>query len=126
MYGIDINAKLLEAIIKQDNAEFFKKLLKLLKLTLQLRNSKTGTDIDYMLSPVADKDGIFFNSETCGDNLPKNADANGAYNIARKGLYFVKKIKKQMDLLGVCVLFSNSQHYVEKCHEKRRLEILIV
>lgn len=109
MYGIDINAKLQEAIIKQDNAEFFKKLLKLLKLTLQLRNSKTGTDIDYMLSPVADKDGIFFNSETCGDNLPKNADANGAYNIARKGLYFVKQIKKQMDLDKLKLSITNKE-----------------
>lgn len=109
MYGIDINAKLQDAIIKQDSAEFFKKLLKLLKLTLQLRNSKTGTDIDYMLSPVADKDGIFFNSETCGDNLPKNADANGAYNIARKGLYFVKQIKKQMDLDKLKLSITNKE-----------------
>lgn len=109
MYGIDINAKLQDAIIEQDSAEFFKKLLKLLKLTLQLRNSKTGTDIDYMLSPVADKDGIFFNSETCGDNLPKNADANGAYNIARKGLYFVKQIKKQMDLDKLKLSITNKE-----------------
>lgn len=109
MYGIDINAKLQDAIIEQDSAEFFKKLLKLLKLTLQLRNSKTGTDIDYMLSPVADKDGIFFNSETCGDNLPKNADANGAYNIARKGLYFVKQIKKQIDLDKLKLSITNKE-----------------
>lgn len=109
MFGIDINAKLQDAIIEQDSAEFFKKLLKLLKLTLQLRNSKTGTDIDYMLSPVADKDGIFFNSETCGDNLPKNADANGAYNIARKGLYFVKQIKKQIDLDKLKLSITNKE-----------------
>ena len=109
MYGIDINAKLQDAIIEQDSAEFFKKLLKLLKLTLQLRNSKTGTEIDYMLSPVADKDGIFFNSETCGDNLPKNADANGAYNIARKGLYFVKQIKKQIDLDKLKLSITNKE-----------------
>ena len=109
MYGIDINTNLQEVIINQDSAEFFKKLLKLLKLTLQLRNSKTGTEIDYMLSPVADKDGIFFNSETCGDNLPKNADANGAYNIARKGLYFVKQIKKQMDLNKLKLSITNKE-----------------
>lgn len=109
MYGIDINTNLQEVIINQDSAEFFKKLLKLLKLTLQLRNSITGTDIDYMLSPVADKDGIFFNSETCGDNLPKNADANGAYNIARKGLYFVKQIKKQMDLDKLKLSITNKE-----------------
>lgn len=109
MYGIDINANLQSAIIEQDSAEFFKKLMHLLKLTLQLRNSKTGTEIDYMVSPVANEDGVFFNSETCGDELPKNADANGAYNIARKGLYFVRQIKKQMDLSKLKLSITNKE-----------------
>lgn len=109
MYGIDINSNLKDMVIEQNSADFFKKLMHLLKLTLQLRNSKTGTDIDYMVSPVADKDGTFFNSETCGDNLPKNADANGAYNIARKGLYFVRKIKEQMDLSKLKLSITNKE-----------------
>lgn len=47
-YGIDINSELQSEIVKQDKKEFFEGLLHLLRLTLQLRNSKTGTDIDYM------------------------------------------------------------------------------
>lgn len=29
--------------------------------------------------------------------LPQNADANGAYNIARKGLFIIKRIKETPD-----------------------------
>lgn len=47
-----------------------------------------------MLSPVKNEDGKFFNSDEVKDGtLPENADANGAYNIARKGLLLVERIK---------------------------------
>lgn len=41
--------------------------------------------------------GKFYDSRTCGKNLPENADANGAYNIARKGLWIVEQIKNTRD-----------------------------
>ena len=47
-----------------------------------------------MQSPVANENGCFYNSEVCGNSLPKNADANGAYNIARKGIWIVQRIKE--------------------------------
>ena len=72
---------------------FFEKLMHLMSLTLQMRNSVTGTDVDYMISPVADENGNFYDSRTCGKNLPENADANGAYNIARKGLWVARQIQ---------------------------------
>ena len=108
-YGIDIHTNLKEAIAQQDTAEFFKGLLYLLKLTLQMRNSKTGTDIDYMQSPVADAEGNFYNSETCEASLPENADANGAYNIARKGLWIVRQIKASDDLRNLKLAISNKE-----------------
>ena len=108
-YGIDIHVNLKEIIAQQDSADFFKGLLYLLKLTLQMRNSKTGTDIDYMQSPVADEDGNFYNSELCDDSLPKNADANGAYNIARKGLWIVRQIKASDDLKNLNLAISNKE-----------------
>lgn len=40
------------------------------------------------------ENGEFFNSEKAGDNLPKDADANGAFNIARKGLWVLQQIRK--------------------------------
>ena len=107
-YEIDINLDLKSQIDRQNGKDFFEGLLYLLKLTLQMRNSKTGTDVDYMQSPVA-CDGVFYNSEECVDTLPKNADANGAYNIARKGLMIVDKIKNADDLKKVKFAISNKE-----------------
>ncbi len=108
-YNIDIQSNLKEAIAQQDSAEFFKGLLHLLKLTLQMRNSETGTNVDYMQSPVADANGNFYNSDTCNESLPQNADANGAYNIARKGLVIIDKIKRSDDLKKIDLKISNKE-----------------
>ena len=108
-YGIDIHGNLKEAISSQDSADFFKGLLHLLKLTLQMRNSATGSEVDYIQSPVADEQGVFYNSDTCDNNLPKNADANGAYNIARKGLWVVNQIKAAADLKNIKLAISNKE-----------------
>lgn len=107
--SIDIRGDLKSSIIQQETATFFKDLLGLLKLTLQIRNSKSGTETDYMLSPVADANGTFFNSETCDHTLPQNADANGAYNIARKGLFLVRKIKSASDLKDLNLTVTNKE-----------------
>lgn len=108
-YAINIHANLKESIVQQDSAEFFKGLLYLLKLTLQMRNSETGTVKDYLQSPVADEQGNFYNSELCDASLPENADANGAYNIARKGLWIVHQIKASDDLKNVKLAISNKE-----------------
>ncbi len=108
-YGIDINANLKEAITQQNSTDFFKELLLLLKLTLQIRNSEIGTDKDYLQSPVADTDGKFYNSDTCDESLPENADANGAYNIARKGLWIVRQIKACNDFSNLKLTINNKE-----------------
>lgn len=108
-YNIDINANLKESITAQESADFFKGILALLKLTLQMRNSMTGTDVDYLQSPVADNNGVFFNSQECDNSLPQNADANGAYNIARKGLWIVNQIKNSSDLSKVKLAIPNKE-----------------
>jgi CRISPR-associated protein Cpf1 len=59
----------------------------------------TGTDVDYLQSPVADNNGVFFNSQECDNSLPQNADANGAYNIARKALWAISVLKETDDEL---------------------------
>jgi len=94
--GIDIYGNLKDAICNQRDAKFFKDLLGLMKLLLQMRNSITNSEEDYILSPVADEKGHFFDSREGKCNLPIDADANGAYNIARKGLWVICKIKKSL------------------------------
>lgn len=91
--GIDILSNLKDAICNQRDAKFFKDLLGLMKLLLQMRNSITNSEEDYLLSPVADEKGHFFDSREGLSGLPIDADANGAYNIARKGLWIVRKIQ---------------------------------
>lgn len=106
-YNINICGNLKEEICSQTDKAFFTGLLHLLKLTLQMRNSITGTETDYLVSPVADENGLFYDSRSCGDALPKNADANGAYNIARKGLMLIGQIKETKDLANFKYDISN-------------------
>ena len=93
-YDIDIRSNLKEAISIQSEAQFFRELLGLMKLLLQMRNSITNSEEDFLLSPVADENGRFFDSRENQKTLPNNADANGAYNIARKGLMLIRKIQE--------------------------------
>ena len=106
-YNINICGNLKEEICSQTDKAFFTGLLHILKLTLQMRNSITGTETDYLVSPVADENGVFYDSRSCGDTLPKNADANGAYNIARKGLMLIGQIKETKDLANFKYDISN-------------------
>ena len=108
-HNIDIDGNLLEKICSQSDAAFFKELLHLLHLTLQMRNSITGTNTDYLISPVINASGEFFDSRNCGKNLPENADANGAYNIARKGLWIIDQIKHSDDLSRLKLAISNKE-----------------
>lgn len=115
--GEDIREKLTE----QTSSDFFKRFVKLLSLTLQMRNSVTNSDIDYLISPVRDKNGNFYcSSDHISDtaDLPTNADANGAYNIARKALWCIEQIKAtdDDDLKNVKLAISNKQwlEYVQK------------
>lgn len=107
--GIDIHENLKDAIrnLEGKRRKYLEPLMQFMKLLLQLRNSKAGTDEDYILSPVADENGIFYDSRSCGEELPENADANGAYNIARKGLMLVEQIKDAEDLDNVKFDISN-------------------
>lgn len=80
---------------EKTNASFFDELLRAFNSTLQMRNSIPNSEIDYLISPVKAEDGTFFDSReqlALGKNakLPIDADANGAYHIALKGLYLLQ------------------------------------
>lgn len=110
-FGIDYKANLYPSILVQDKREFFECLLALIGLTLQMRNSRTGTGEDYIISPVSDRDGVFFDSRNfSGEDapLPRDADANGAYNIARKGLWAIHQIQRSEDLRNANIAISNA------------------
>lgn len=91
-YKIDYKIELKEQILQQTEAGFFKAALDLFKLTLQMRNSITNSEVDYLISPVKNKQGRFFDSRQADATQPKDADANGAYHIAKKGLMWLEQI----------------------------------
>lgn len=109
-YGIDFTKDLQNSICSQSKKGFFKQLLHLFKLTVQMRNSNAKTEEekeDFIISPVC-VDGKYYNSDIEAEKgkdeegnwkseLPVNADANGAYNIARKGLMILNHIQQSSD-----------------------------
>ncbi len=120
-FGIDhTSADLKKQILRQDKKEFLAAFMKLLSLTLQMRNSITGTEEDYLISPVRNSDGVFYDSRNYDDTsvLPANADANGAYNIARKAHWAINVLKNTEDeqLMKAKLSISNKEwlHYVQK------------
>ena len=102
--GGDILESIKTVPAEKQNAKFFDILLRSLNATLQMRNSKPNSsnqEDDYLISPVKADDGTFYDSrveaEKGEDNegnwiskLPVDADANGAYHIALKGLYLLQ------------------------------------
>ncbi len=58
-----------------------------IEMIQQIRNTGTSErDSDFILSPVRDKNGNHFDSRLQNGKMPTSGDANGAYNIARKGI----------------------------------------
>jgi len=99
-------------ITGQESADFFKSLMKYLSITLSLRHNngeKGDKEQDYILSPVTDSRGRFFDSRKAGDEMPRNADANGAYHIALKGLWCLEQISKTKDLKKLELAMSNKE-----------------
>lgn len=110
--GIDYNLNLKEQILSKDDKSFYKALIGLLSLTLQMRNSVSGNgDIDYLISPVKNSNGEFYDSRNYDltSSLPCDADSNGAYNIARKGLWAVNQIKQAEDETKAKISIKNSE-----------------
>ena len=96
-YGISFDSgQLKQNILCVKAADFFKRLMKIITLMVQMRNTDPDKGIDKIVSPVMNENGKFF---TTGDaqNLPLDADANGAYNIAKKGLWIIEKIRNTPD-----------------------------
>ncbi len=85
---------LLPEILTMQFTRSFDQLYRAFIYCLQLRNSNARTGEDYILSPVKNSYGLYYDSRTQSvkSNLPCDADANGAYNIARKGMMYVHQL----------------------------------
>ena len=91
--GFDLGEYMRKEEANRDSASFFRDVFYSFERTLQMRNSCASTGEDYIESPVKNKNGEFFDSRKSGLDLPRNADANGAYHIALKGLLLMEELK---------------------------------
>jgi CRISPR-associated protein Cpf1 len=106
-----------EAGLKErDTIKLYDRLYQLFKLVLQMRNSNAKTEQDYILSPVPDAAGMFYDSrnEKGKDaKLPIDADANGAYHIALKGLLLMNRLgaMPESDIKKTNLAISNADWF---------------
>lgn len=114
-YGVKYRGvNIINEIINYENKNFYIELHKALQLLMQLRNSDDNND--YIISPVKNSSGTFFDSRLNDSKYPLDADANGAYHIALKGLWIIKKIKEASDVSSVKTAISNKEwlEFVQK------------
>lgn len=85
------------------DSDTIREIIYYFRLILQLRNSmedfRTGESIDEIVSPVMHQ-GRKFRSHPTNPQLPIDADANGAYHIALKGLLCLQRIDQYADENG--------------------------
>ena len=92
--------------ILEENNDFGKTLFYMFKVALRLRNSSSKEQIDQIISPVLNEKGEFFISPERVDEsyifseYPLDADTNGAYHIALKGLYLLDENFSGLSLEG--------------------------
>lgn len=124
--GCDKNRSLLSQII-DEWVEIFKPIMSdgkeysgtswdalrfAIDLIQQIRNSGDTTrweDDNFLLSPVRDQQGNHFDTREQKEGLPKDADANGAYNIARKGIIMNEHIRANSDLKDLDLFVSDEE-----------------
>ncbi|MEG0408166.1 MAG: type V CRISPR-associated protein Cas12a/Cpf1 [Bacilli bacterium] len=105
-YGDSIDIR---GLLNEKGQAFLKEFIDVFRKMNQLRNSytKDNKKIDAIFSPVLRSDNTVFDSrKVVGNEFPIDADANGAYNIALKGLQIIKndfKIQKNEEWLKFSV-----------------------
>ena len=135
--GYPNGKNLKDKIVNIQDVAFFHEFLFLFKATLQMRNScrKTENEAgkDYIASPVPDENGRFFHSEKVGkplpdglpENLPRDADANGAYHIALKGLQYILRMREanenaeELDKVKLAVKDTEWLEFVQNFVQKK-------
>ena len=91
-YGITKTDKdMRSCILKVDKADFYERFMNLFYQVVKLRNVNKELGVDEIISPAMNSNGEFYVTGEY-DNLPLNADANGSFCIARKGLMKIKQI----------------------------------
>lgn len=114
-YNIAEHPSISDELKKAENKGFFEELFKHIRYIVQLRNSDPDAsdekDKDYIISPVIKTEGKYYLSSNYLNadspekqekaKLPIDSDANGAYNIARKGIMVLQQIEEKKKSLKI-------------------------
>lgn len=114
--GEDILPAILSIEDDLSHAKLFSGIFYIIKCALQMRNSDNNED--YIVSPIMNDQNQFFDSRNADDSMPKDGDANGAYHIALKGLYMLRKINTTPIDKNVSLAISNKD-WLEFMQNKR-------
>lgn len=108
--GINVRGDIRAQLLKINEKTVLESFIRLFALMLQMRNSIPNTQTDYLVSPARDTNGSFFRSDAlpADASLPENADANGAYNIARKALWMIDAYKSDPEATSLPTI-TNAQ-----------------
>jgi len=97
---IDLKRNIMDQILAGDfRAEFYQQLIFIINRILNLRNCHAVEHRDFIACPScgfhSEKNYEKLKSRYAGkEKFEFNGDANGAYNIARKGILLIKKIRQ--------------------------------
>ena len=106
--GVGLDGELVGKICQIREKKHLEPLMNIIGLMLQMSYVSPDCSADYIVSPVQDSDGHFFDSRHAPATMPENADSNAAYNLARRGLYVIDQMSRPDDVkltLGI----GNSQ-----------------
>jgi CRISPR-associated protein Cpf1 len=103
---IDVHWNINTQIYTQDS-QFYKALIFYFNLILQVRNSDSKSNKDYISCPVC-----YFHSDDWFQWKKFNADANGAYNIARKGIIMLNNIEANFEKPNLYVSDEDWDNYL--------------
>ena len=89
---------IIDEIIKAENitmakAAFLDAFINNINLTLKMINLHNNKENDFIISPVKNNDGEYYDTRYTNEKLPQTPDAHGAYNIALKGLLLIQRIQ---------------------------------
>lgn len=105
-------------ILQIESVDFYRDFMHFMSLLLQMRNGDRKTGEDWLMSPVKNSRGEFFETSVGREDYPCDADANGAYNIAKKGLWIVEQIQKtEVDQLDKVKLGISNKEWLSYAQE---------
>ena len=106
--NIDFSCNINKQILEKDS-NFYKSLTYYFNLLLQLRNSDSKNNIDYIICPSCN-----VHSKNWLQDLNYNADANGAYNIARKWIIILNRIENDFEKPDLYVSDIDWDNFTQK------------